>query len=85
MNNKMTKDEFLDSYMGFELVDCIRALEKSIVNEDRRERELQFAKLDVFKIFLFEIFGVDYHFTRTGKRYGLITEDGNNILVMICK
>lgn len=82
MIREMTKNEFLDSCMGFELVDCIRALEKAIRENKEREMEIQLAKLDVFKIFLYEIFGVEYHLTRTEKKYGLITEDENDILLM---
>lgn len=90
------KNAFLVSKLGVDLVNTLKNLERmcdklshSWVSEDLVQyeiaRKMYMERLSVHKMWIKELYGVDYIFTRTDSYFGLVTEDESDWLIKINK
>lgn len=92
---KFNKCEFLKSELGKRLKICIGTLD-SVIEKSAdldisdttfdfyyAERDILSAQWEIYKLFIKEIYGITYYFTRTSEYYGICTVDNTDWLFKI--
>lgn len=92
---KMNKERFFKTELGGSLQECIISWDIAIENcrryrdlteEWKRERKVADwcqAQWEVYQMAIKQFYGIEYHFTRTDKYYGLVTEDEKDWLFKV--
>lgn len=80
MNNK---EKFLKTEFGTELENCIKCWDKWIIEEDQKAALWCQAQWEVYKMAVKQFYEIEYHFTRTDKYFGVVTDNENDWLIKI--
>lgn len=90
---KMDKLEFLTTELGVEMALCVARLDiylrelsacepySNTYDSYNSLKSEDMARLEVFKLAVKQLYGVEYCFTRTDDYYGMVTEDGTDWLL----
>lgn len=92
---KLNKEEFLKTELGISLSGCIKSWDEALDNqaaypygsEAHRSAYLNAklcqARWEVFQMVIKQLYGVEYHFTRTDEYFGVVTEDETDWLIKV--
>ena len=72
---KMNKEKFLKTEFGSEMTNCIDCWDLYLSTKDYDSSKLCQAQWEVYQMAVKQFYGIEYHFTRTDERYGIVTED----------
>lgn len=80
---KFNKERFLKTDFGQELKNCVECWDKWIEEHDQEAADRCAAQWEVYKMALWQFFGIEYYFTRTSEYFGVVTEDERDWLFKI--
>lgn len=92
---KLNKERFLRTELGSSLKECITSWDKALdtcrgyayyTDEYKRARKVADwcqAQWEVYKMAMQQFYSIEYHFTRTDKYYGLVTNDETDWLFKV--
>lgn len=92
MKIQIQKDDFLETELGANMIECVRAWDKCITEMYRNEcdtdeyREAEKdaiwrkAQMEVYRMVLRQIYGIEYYFSRSDTFFGILSADGLNWL-----
>ena len=74
---KLNKEKFLKSELGRNLDECVKSWDFAIRGGKRTKSLADWcqAQWEVYQMALKQFYGIEYHFTRTDKYFGVCTED----------
>ena len=74
---KLNKEKFLKSELGGNLDECVKSWDFAIRGGKRTKPLADWcqAQWEVYQMVLKQFYGIEYHFTRTDKYFGVCTED----------
>lgn len=82
---KLNKRKFLESEVGVDLKECIKAWDKWLEMGDKESARWCQAQWEVYQLVLKQFYGKEYHFTRTDKHFGVCTNDESDWLFLYRK
>ena len=82
---KFNKEKFLKSELGSEMTSCIDCWDLYLSTKDYGSAILCQEQWDVYQMAIKQFYGIEYHFTRTGEYYGIVTADEKDWLYRVSK
>lgn len=82
---KLNKEKFLKSELGGNLDECVKSWDFAIRGGNRTKPLADWcqAQWEVYQIMFRQMYGIEYHFSRTEEYFGICTEDCKDWLIKV--
>lgn len=82
---KLNKEKFLKTELGGNLDECVKSWDFAIRGGNKTKPLADWcrAQWEVYQIMFRQMYGIEYHFSRTNEYFGICTEDREDWLIKV--